>query len=56
MVMRLVGEEAALCLKNRSTKSTGRRFAPGMGITGGFADLMDTPSNVRVYPRQTSTN
>ncbi|CAN0000383.1 unnamed protein product, partial [Ectocarpus sp. 12 AP-2014] len=44
MVMRLVGEEAALCLKNRSTSSTSRTSAPGIGITGGFADLMDTAS------------
>ncbi|CAN0035702.1 unnamed protein product, partial [Ectocarpus fasciculatus] len=44
MVMRLVGEEAALCLKNRSRTSNNRRFAPGMGITGGFADLTDTAS------------
>ncbi|CAM9503029.1 unnamed protein product [Ectocarpus sp. 12 AP-2014] len=44
MVMRLVGEEAALCLKNRSTSSTSRTPTPGIGITGGFADLMDTAS------------
>lgn len=55
MVMRLVGEEAALCLQNRRTSSTSRTSAPGIGITGGFADLMDTASKVTVYPRQTST-
>ncbi|CBJ27154.1 conserved unknown protein [Ectocarpus siliculosus] len=44
MVMRLVGEEAALCIKNRSTSSTSRTSAPGIRITGGFADLMDTAS------------
>ncbi|CAB1113086.1 unnamed protein product [Ectocarpus sp. CCAP 1310/34] len=44
MVMRLVGEEAALCLKKRSTSSTSRTTAPGIRITGGFADLMDTAS------------
>ncbi|CAN0494142.1 unnamed protein product, partial [Ectocarpus sp. 12 AP-2014] len=50
MVMRLVGEEAALCLKNRSTSSTSRTPTPGIGITGGFADLMDTASKVTNLP------
>lgn len=46
MVMRLLGEEAALCLKN-SDRRTGN---PKSGGTGGLLGLVDAAPKVRTYP------
>ena len=54
MVMRLVGEEAALCLKNRDR----RRLLPSLeaGGGGGLADVLKPKVRIKLLPSFPNSN